>query len=188
MGPSALQCPPTRPLGVRNTPVRMSVEQAVFAFAGSIGVVGAVIAAAHRDPRASGAALAVTLLALAVLYAGLATPVLAAAALVLAVFVTLPLIVHLTVAAPRPHVEGRPLVAAAGLLIGAAFLATLLWAVAMGEVPVNVSVRTSDGYDVGALREHITGRGLVASGASAVALAAAAIAARAVRRDRRATR
>ena len=166
----------------------MSVDQAVFAFAGSIGSVGAVIAAVHRDPRASGAALAVTLLALAVLYAGLAAPALAAAALVLAVFVTLPVVVHLTVAAPRAHIEGGPLVAAAGLLIGAGLLAILLSAVAMGEVPMNVSVRSSDGYDVGALRERITGQGLVASGVSAVALAAAAIAARAVRRDRRAPR
>ena len=166
----------------------MSVGQAVFTLAGATGVVGAVIAAVHRDPRASGAALAVTFLSLAVLYAGLAAPALAAAALVLAVFVTLPLIVHLTVAAPRAHTESGPLVASAGLLIGAALLAILLSAVAMGEVPVNVSVRTSDGYDVGALRERITGRGLVASGAMAVALAAAAIAARAVLRDRRSKR
>ncbi len=166
----------------------MSVEQAVFAFAGSIASAGAVIAATHRDARASGAALSVTFLSLAALYAGLAAPALAAAALVLAVFVTLPLIVHLTVAAPRAHTEGGPLVAGAGLVIGAALLAILLLAVAMGEMPVNVSVRSSDSYDLVALREHITGRGLVASGASAVALAAAAVTARAVRRDRRAER
>ena len=166
----------------------MSVEQAVFAFAASICLVGAVVAAAHRDPRASGAALAVTLLSLAVLYAGLAAPALAAAALVLAVFVTLPLVVHLTVTAPRAHVEGGPLVAGAGLLIGAALLALLLSAVAMGEVPVNVSVRSSDGYDVSALRDGITGRGLVATGAGVVALAAAAIVTSGVARDRRTRR
>ena len=166
----------------------MSVEQAVFAFAGSIGSVGAVVAVAHRDSRASGTALAVTLLSLAVLYAGLAAPALAAVALTLAVFVTLPLIVHLTVAAPRVHIEGGPSVAGAGLLIGAALLAVLLSAVASGEVPMNVSVRSSDGYDVSALRDGVTGRGLVATGASVVALAAAAMVAIGVGRDRRTPR
>ena len=169
----------------------MSVEQAVFALAASLSLVGAIVAATHRDPRAGGAALAVTLLSLAVLYAGLAAPALAAAALLLAVFVTLPLIVHLTVAAPQARTEGGPLVAGAGLCIGAALLATLLSAVAAGEVPVNVSVRSSDGFDIGALRDLVVGRSAVAGAAAIAVLAAAGIvasAASAVGRDPQAPR
>lgn len=166
----------------------MSVEQAVFAVAASVGLVGAVFAAVLREPRASGAALAGTLLSLAVLYAGLAAPVLAGAALILALFVTLPLVVHLTVAAPRPHPDlGSPL-PGAGLLIGAPLLAVLLLAIALGEVPINVSVRSLDGYDLAALRELVAGRGLVAAGGSLVALVAAATAARTARSRTRATR
>ena len=162
----------------------MSIEQIVFAFAGSIGVVGAAIAAAHRDPRASGAALAVTLLSLAILYALLAAPALAGAGLALAVFLTVPLVVHLTVAAPRSHADGGSSVAGAGLLIGAALLGILLLSIVIGEVPVNVSVRASDGYDVGALLDLATGREAVAGGVSLVALLAAVVAARTVGRDR----
>jgi len=136
------------------------------------------------DSWREGAPAARRLLSLAVLYAGLAAPALAAAALTLGVFVTLPLIVHLTVAVHRVHIEGGPSVEGAGLLIGAALLAVLLSAVAMGEVPMNVSVRSSDGYDLGALRDGVTGRGLVATGAAVVALAAAAIVAIGVGRDR----
>ena len=168
----------------------MSVEQIVFAFAGSIGVVGAVVAAAHRDPRASGAALAVTLLSLAILYALLAAPALAGAGLALTVFLTVPLVVHLTVAAPRSHADGGPPVAGAGagLLIGAGLLGILLVSIVIGEVPVNVSVRASDGYDVGALLDLATGRRAVAGGVSLVAQLAAVVAARAIGRDRRTPR
>ena len=163
----------------------MTVEQIVVALAGSICAVGAAIAAFHREPRAAGAALAGTLVSLAVLYAALAAPVLAGAALALAVFLTLPLLVHLTIASPRSHAHSGPPASGAGLLIGAGLLAILLASVVVGEVPVNVSVRASDGYDVGALADLATGRGAVAGGVSLVALLAAVVAARAVGRDRR---
>ena len=166
----------------------MSVEQIVVALAGPICAVAAAVATLHREPRASGAALAVTLVSLAVLYAALAAPVLAGAALALAVFLTLPLVVHLTIAAPSsPAHSGLP-VTGAGLLIGAGLLGVLLASIVIGEVPVNVSVRASDGYDIGALLDLATGREAVAGGVSLVALLAAAVAARAVGRDRRTPR
>ena len=52
----------------------MSIDQIVFTVAGAVCVAGAVTAVAHRDARTAGVALAGTLLALAVLYAGLAAP------------------------------------------------------------------------------------------------------------------
>ena len=163
----------------------MSVEQAVFVIAGGICTVGAVIAVTHRDPRAAGAALMVTLLSLAVLYAGLAAPAVAAVVIVVALFATVPLVVHLTVPASRAHAGGGPFVSGAALLIGAALLAILAVAIALGEVPVNVSVRSSDGYDMAALSDLLTGRATVAASGSIVVLVAAAVAARAARRDRR---
>ena len=42
----------------------MSVEQVVFIIAGAVCIVGAVIAATHRDPRVTGISLTATLLAL----------------------------------------------------------------------------------------------------------------------------
>ena len=166
----------------------MSLDQIVFALAGSICAVGAAIAALHREPRAAGAALAATLVSLAVLYAALAAPVLAGAALALAVFLTLPLVVHLTVAAPRPPAYSEPRLKGEGLLIGAGLFGILLASIVIGEVPVNVSVRASDGYDVGALLDLATGREALAAGVSLVALLAAVVAARAVGRDRRTPR
>lgn len=163
----------------------MSVEQVVFALAGAICVVGAVVAVTHRDPRAAGAALMVTLVSLGVLYAGLAAPAVAALVIVVALFATVPLVVHLTVPASRAHAGGGPVVAGAAMLIGAALLAILSVAIAFGEVPVNVSVRSSDGYDMTALRDLLTGRAAVAAGGSVVVLVAAAVAAWAARRDRR---
>jgi len=163
----------------------MSVEQIVFALAGSICAVGAVVAVVHREPRMNGAALAVTLLSLAVFYAALAAPVPAGAALALAVFLTVPLVVHLTIAAPRRHAEDGPPVAGASLLIGAGLLGILLFSIVIGEVPVNVSVRASDGYDLGALLDLVTGRGAVAGGGALAALLAAVVAARAIAHDRR---
>jgi len=163
----------------------MSVEQIVFALAGSICAVGAAIAAVHPGPRAAGAALAVTLLSLVVLYAALAAPVLAAGALALAVFLTLPLVVHLTVASPRSHAQSGWPSTGVGLLIAAGLLGILLVSIVIGEIPVTVSIRATDGYDVGASLDLLTGRGAVAGGGSVVALLAAVVAARAINRDRR---
>lgn len=163
----------------------MSVEQVVFAVGGTVCFVGAVVAATHRDPRAAGAALTVTLLALAVLYAGLAAPAVAAAVIVVALFATVPLVVHLTVPAARAHATGGPSVSGAALLLAAAFLGILAVAIALGEVPVNVSIRSSDGYDLTALGDLVTGRAAVAAGGSVIVLLAAIVTARAARRARR---
>src|SRR4029077_10545251 len=84
----------------------MSVEQVVVVLASAVCVTGAVVAVTHRDPRASGVALTATLLALAVLYAGLAAPAVAAAVIVVALFATLPLVVQLTVPTPGLHAAG----------------------------------------------------------------------------------
>jgi NADH:ubiquinone oxidoreductase subunit 6 (subunit J) len=164
----------------------MSVEQVVFALAGAACIVGSVVAVTHRDPRAAGAALMVTLISLAVLYAELAAPAVAAIVVVAALFLTVPLAVHLTVPAARIHGLDGPVVAGAALIIGAALLAILVAAVSLGEVPVNVSTRSSDGYDMGALRDLFAGRSAAAAGGSVILLMATAVAARAARRHRQA--
>jgi NADH:ubiquinone oxidoreductase subunit 6 (subunit J) len=163
----------------------MSVDQVVFAVAGAVCIVGAVIAVTHRDPRASGVALTATLLALAVLYAGLAAPAVAAAVILVALFATLPFVVQLTVPTAGVHTIGGPSVPGIALLLGAALLAILAVAIALGEVPVNVSLRSGDGYDFAALGDLLAGRAAVAAGGSVLVLVAAFVAARAARRDRR---
>ena len=166
----------------------MSVEQAVFTIAGAVCIVGAVIAVVHRDPRTASASLAATLLSLAVLYAGLAAPAVAAAVIAVALFSTLPFVVHLTVTASRVHATGGPSLTGVALVLGAALLAILAVAIAQGEVPVNVSVRSGDGYDLAALGDLLTGRAAVAAGGSLVVVLAAVMAARAADRDRRSLR
>jgi NADH:ubiquinone oxidoreductase subunit 6 (subunit J) len=162
----------------------MSVDQIVFTLASAVSIAGAVTAVANRDPRTAGVALAATLLALAVLYAGLAAPAVAAALIVVALFSTLPFVVHLTVPVSRVHSEDGPRVAGAALVLGATLLGLLAVAIVLGEVPVNVSVRSGDGYDLAALGDLLAGRAAVAAGGSLVVLIAALIAARAARRDR----
>lgn len=166
----------------------MSVDQIVFTIAGAVCIGGAVTAVAHRDPRTAGVALSGTLLALAVLYAGLAAPAVAAAVIVVALFSTLPFVVHLTVPASRFDSTDGPRVMGAALVLGAALLALLAAAVALGEVPVNVSMRSGDGYDLAALGDLLTGRAAVAAGGSLVVLVAALIAAQAGRRGRPSSR
>ena len=166
----------------------MNVDQIVFTIAGAVCIGGAVTAVAHRDPRTAGVALAGTLLALAVLYAALAAPAVAAAVIVVALFSTLPFVVHLTVATSRIDVTDRPRVMGAALVLGAALLALLAVAIALGEVPVNVSVRSGDGYDLAALGNRVTGHAAAAAGGSLVVLAVALIAARAGRRGRPSSR
>ena len=162
----------------------MSVEQVVSAVAAVVCVVAAVSAVTHRDPRAAGAALMVTLLSLATLYAGLAAPILAALSVLVTFIATLPLVVHLTVPAARATLGGGPLVAGAAVLCGAALLGILAVAIAVGEIPVTVAERSSDGYDVAGLVALLTGRSLVAVGGCVVVLIAAIVGARVARRDR----
>jgi NADH:ubiquinone oxidoreductase subunit 6 (subunit J) len=162
----------------------MSVEAIVFGVAAAVCIAGAVTAATHRDPRTAGVALTGTLVALAVLYAALAAPAVAAAVIVVALFSTLPFLVHLTVPASRSDAIGGPRLTGAALMLGAALLALLTVAIALGEVPLNVSLRSSEGYDIGALGDLVTGRAAVAAGGSLVVLTAAVIAARAARQLR----
>ena len=163
----------------------MSPEQVVFGLACAACIVGTVLAVAHRDPRTAAVALMATLLSLAGLYAVLAAPAVAAIAIGVALFATVPFVVHLSVPAARAAEPGGPTVAGAALLIGAALLGLVAAAVALGEVPLNVSLRSSDGYDVGALRDLLAGRAAVATGGALVVLVAAAVAARAAGPDRR---
>src|SRR5437764_1360986 len=120
----------------------MSVEQGVFALAGAVCVVGSVITVAHRDPRIVGAALLLTLLSLGALYATLSAPLVAALAVLLMLTAVVPLVVHLTVPAPRDHpiADGPPQTGAA-LLIGTSLFGLALGAIAAGELPLNVSLR-----------------------------------------------
>jgi hypothetical protein len=163
----------------------MSVEQVVLAVAGAVCVIGVVIAVTHRDARVAGVALALTLLALAALCAGLGAPAVAAALIVVALFATAPLARGL-IPAPFVHSAGGPVVGGAALLLGAAIGAILMVAMAFGELPVNVSVRSSDGDDLAALLDLLAGRASVVVGGSAVLLAAAGAAMSAAWRDRRA--
>jgi NADH:ubiquinone oxidoreductase subunit 6 (subunit J) len=161
----------------------MSLEQVIFALAGAVCIVGAITAATHRDPRVAGAALLVALLSLAVLYAGLAAPAVAAAVILVTLFATVPLVVQLTVPVSRAHAAGGTAVAGLAMLIGSVLVATLAVAIALGEVPMTVSVRSTDGYDVAGLRDLVTGRAAAAAGGSVAVLLAAGVAARAARRD-----
>jgi len=161
----------------------MSVEQGVFALAGAVCVIGAVVAVTYRDPRVSGAALLLTLLSLGALYATLSAPVVAALAVLVTLIAVVPLVVHLTVPAPRHHpaTEGPPL-AGAALVIGAALVGLAVAAIAAGELPLNVSLRSTDGYDVSGLYLLATGRMGVATLAVTTALVAAIASARAAGR------
>ncbi len=160
----------------------MSVEQGVFALAGAVCVVGSVVAVAHRDPRIAGAALLLTLLALGALYATLAAPLVAALVLLVTLIAVVPLVVHLTVPAPRRHAaDGGPAHAGAALLVAAALLGLALWAIAAGELPLNVSLRSTDGYDLGGLYALAAGR----MGVAALTVGATVVAAVATMRSAR---
>src|SRR5437762_12709167 len=124
----------------------MSVEQGVFALAGAVCVVGSVITVAHRDPRAAGAALLVTLLSLSALYATLSAPLVAAVAVLVTLIAVAPLVVHLTVPAPRDHpIADGPPQSGAALLIGTSLFGLALAADAAGELPLHVSLRSTNG-------------------------------------------
>jgi len=160
----------------------MSVEQGVFALAGAVCVVGSVVAVAHRDPRTAGAALLLTLLSLGALYATLSAPFVAALAVLITLIAVVPLVVHLTVAAPRHHPtgSGRSQTGAA-LLIGAALFGLAIAAIAAGELPLNVSLRSTDGYDLAGLYALGAGRmgvAVLVVGATVVAAIATARSAR----------
>jgi NADH:ubiquinone oxidoreductase subunit 6 (subunit J) len=159
----------------------MSPEQVVAAVAGAICIVGSVVAVTHRDARAAGAAFVITLLSLAVLCAGLAAPAVSVTLIVVALVAAVPLVVRVAPSAARAETVGWPVVTGAALLIAAAFVAILFVAIALGEVPVNVSLRSGDGYDVGGLLDAVAGRAAMAVGACVVLLLAAAVAARAAR-------
>jgi len=103
----------------------MSVDQIVFGIAGAVCIAGAVTAVAHRDPRTAGVAFAGVLLGLAVLYAGLAAPAVAAAVIVVALFSTLPFVVHMTVPTSSVHAPDRPHVTGAALVV--VFLARMIF-------------------------------------------------------------
>ena len=160
----------------------MSVEQVAFVAAAVGCIAGAVVATTHRDRRMSAGGLFVMLLSLAVLYATLAAPVLAGAALLVTLFATVPLVVHAAPHAPAARgTDGRAAVLIA-LAAAAAVVAMLVGAVRLGEIPRNVSLRSADGYDLAALAARVSGPGAVAMAGAVLLLAAAAFGARAARR------
>ena len=162
----------------------MSAAPVVFALAGLVCGVAAIVAVTHRDPRAAGAALLVTLVSLAVLYAGLAAPVVAGLVILVSLVATVPLAVHHTVPAGRPQPGAGPVSGGAAALLAGALLAILGLVVVSGEVPVNVSLRSSDGYDLAALNELLSGRSAGAVAGTGLVLLAAIVGARAARRAR----
>ena len=99
----------------------------------------------------------------------------------MALFVTLPLVVHLGVTAARVTVGGGPVVAGAAVLLGLAMLGSVVVAIALGEIPVNVADRSSDGYELAAIGALLGGRSLVAAGGCVSVLVAGALGVRAVR-------
>jgi hypothetical protein len=103
--------------------------------------------------------------------------------IVVAFATTAPLVV-VRPSAARVRPGGGPAVADAALLIGAALIAMLAVAIALGELPVNVSVRSTDGYNFSAVGDLLRGRAVVTAGGSIVALLASALAVRAASRDR----
>ncbi|HEV2010886.1 MAG TPA: NADH-quinone oxidoreductase subunit J [Candidatus Limnocylindria bacterium] len=164
----------------------MTTDQLAFGVAGAVSIIGAVTAVTHREPRAAGAALLATLLSLAVLYASLAAPLLAGIVVVLALFATVPLFVHFTVPAPRGHRNApEPPTVGAAAVVGATLLVLLTFAIAYGDVPVNVSVRSADGYDLAALGALVTGRAASAAMACGVVLLVAIVGAGMIRRSPR---
>jgi NADH:ubiquinone oxidoreductase subunit 6 (subunit J) len=161
----------------------MSVEQGVFALAGAVCVLGSIVAVAHRDPRVAGAALLLTLLSLGALYATLSAPVVAGLVVLVTLIAVVPLVVHLTVPAPRDHpIADGPPHAGTALLIGAALFGLALAAIAAGELPLNVSLRSTDGYDIAGLYALLAGRMGVAALAVGAAIVAALATARAAGR------
>jgi len=165
----------------------MSAEQVVFAVAGAVCIIGAVVAVTHPDPRAAGAGLIVVLLSLASLCAGLAAPAVGVGLIVASLLAVVPLVFRVT-APPRGGDQPRgPAVAGAGLLIASTLVAILFVAIVRGEIPVNVSVRSSDGYDMTALAELVTGRTAPAAGGTVALLVAAVVAALSMRRAGRAS-
>jgi len=74
-----------------------------------------------------------------------------------------------------------------GLLIASTLVAILFVAIVRGEIPLNVSVRSSDGYDVTALAELVTGRTAPAVGGTVALLVVAVVAALSLRRAGRAS-
>lgn len=152
----------------------MSVEQGVFALAGAVCVIGGVVAVASRDPRVAGAALLLTLVAVTALYATLSAPVVATLVALVTLVAIVPLVVHLTVPAPRQHpAEIGPAVPGSGLVIAAALMGLAVAAIAAGELPLNVSIRSTDGYDLAGLYVLASGR----MGAAALVAGAAVVAA-----------
>lgn len=166
----------------------MSPEQVVFAVAGAVCIIGAVIAVAHPEPRPAGAGLIVMLLSLASLCAGLAAPAVAVGLIVASLLAVVPLVFRATTASAGGEQLRAPAVAGAGVIIAASLVAILFFAIVRGEIALNVSVRSVDGYDVTALAELATGRGAAAVGGTLALLVAAVVAAASARRARRSSR
>jgi NADH:ubiquinone oxidoreductase subunit 6 (subunit J) len=166
----------------------MSPEQVVFAFAGAVCIIGAVVAVTHPDPRAAGAGLIVMLLSLASLSAGLAAPAIGVGLIVASLLAVVPLVFHVTLPSGGGEQARGPAVVGAGVVIAATLVAILFVAIVRGEIPVNVSVRSSDGYDVTALAALATGRAAPTVGGTLALLLASVVATTSLRRARRRAR
>jgi len=163
----------------------MSLEQTLFAIAAAVCVAGSVAAVSVRDARGAGGALLATLLSLSVLYALLSAPLVAAAVIVIALFWIVPATLHLTATAPQAHPWPDAVgLAGAAAVISLPLLLVLLLTVASGELPLNVSVHSTDGYDVNAFGAVLVGRFAVSAVAAGVVVAVAFGAARIATRGR----
>ena len=166
----------------------MSPEQLVFVVAGAVCIIGAVVAVAHPGPRTAGAGLIVMLLSLASVCAGLSAPAVAVGLIVASLLAVVPLVFRAGTASAGSEQLHGPAVGGAGVLIAASLVVILFLAIVRGEIPVNVSVRSGDGYDLTALSELATGRAAPAVGATIAVLVAAVVAAVSSWRARRSSR
>lgn len=163
----------------------MSAEQILFAIAGSVCIVGSVAAVTVRDARGAGGALLATLLSLSVLYALLSAPVVAGAVAVTALFWVVPATLHLTATAPRAHPwPDAASLAGGAIVITLPLLLVLLLTIMAGELPLNVSVRSTNGYDVGAFGAQLAGQSAFAAVAAGLVLVVSVGAARIAARGR----
>src|SRR2546423_1346855 len=149
----------------------MSVEQVLFAIASAVCIAGSVVAVTARDARGAAGALLATLLSLGILYPLLSAPIVAGAVVLVALFWIVPIALHLTATAPRAHPWPDATAAAgAAVVISLPLLVVLLRTIATGELPLNVSSRSADGYDVAGFGALFTGHAALTAVAAGLVL------------------
>ena len=133
--------------------------------AGALCVASAASAVVRRDPLIAALWLAVTMLAIAMLYLSLDAPLLAGLQLV--AWVGAAMAIAVVAVGPRPAEARRGQVGGAAMLLAAALLVALALAVGRGELPLRVAAIVGDGDAL----TNVVGRYAAAIGAATVLLA-----------------